>query len=434
MSLDRRPTKLSTKVFAFVSATTLASAVVVSWIAIEALSTELDARLRSSHPASLARQEHELREQLASRLAASDAALEDVLADPDRWPVLEDALAAASRSGALALALVDVRGRTFAGVLTPPPDAASLAPLLPLLTEPAEIPAADDALVGVATPLGPPDAPVAYLVGGVPRSVAGAPIRAAALRILVAAACLVALFSLIAQRILRRWIEPVGHLSQVARRVSRGELDVDLDAPEFHRRDEIGVLARTFDQMLLRLRTNQREIERSNAELRERNGELRRANEVLSQLSITDGLTKLHNHRHFQDLFARETKRSDRTGEPLSLMLIDLDDFKQLNDRYGHAAGDQVLARLAGILNERVRETDVVARYGGEEFVVLSPSTDLVGARVLAEKIRLAVEQSGFPVDEHDAPLLVSVSVGVAQYTGHAKRFFRAADAALYRA
>jgi diguanylate cyclase (GGDEF)-like protein len=253
--------------------------------------------------------------------------------------------------------------------------------------------------------------------------------------VLVADLCLVILFTLLAQRITRRILEPIHVLSAGARRVSRGELDVQLDLPyALGPSDEIGVLARTFESMLLRLRTNQREIERNNHQLRANNTELQQANEILEQLSITDGLTKLHNHRYFQELLVHESKRLERTGAPLSLMLIDLDDFKRLNDQYGHAAGDQVLSRLAQLLNEAIRETDVLARYGGEEFVVLSSGTDLAGACVLAEKIRLSIEQSAFPIDEREHPPLVTVSIGVAQFCGCSKQLFRAADAALYRA
>ena len=119
---------------------------------------------------------------------------------------------------------------------------------------------------------------------------------------------------------------------------------------------------------------------------------------------------------------------------PLSLMLIDIDDFKQLNDTYGHAAGDQVLARLAGLVGEAIRDSDALARYGGEEFVVLSGGTDLSGAHVLAEKIRLWIEQARFPIDDREWPLSITVSIGVAQYQGCARQLFRAADMALYRA
>src|SRR4030095_14782338 len=101
------------------------------------------------------------------------------------------------------------------------------------------------------------------------------------------------------------------------------------------------------------------------------------AKETFEQLSITDGLTKLHNHRFFQDHLSREIRRVGRSGEPLSMRLVDLDDFKQLNARLGHAAGDELLAGIAHILNQSVRSTDLLARYGGEEFVGLPPPTHL---------------------------------------------------------
>jgi two-component system cell cycle response regulator len=116
------------------------------------------------------------------------------------------------------------------------------------------------------------------------------------------------------------------------------------------------------------------------------------------------------------------------------MLLVDLDDFKQLNDRLGHAAGDELLAGLARILNQSVRATDLLARYGGEEFVVLTPETDLSGAHRLAEKIRTTVAESSFILDDSLRPVRVTVSIGVAQFAGNRKAFFKAADRALYRA
>jgi diguanylate cyclase (GGDEF)-like protein len=179
--------------------------------------------------------------------------------------------------------------------------------------------------------------------------------------------------------------------------------------------------------MAARLKVQRSELER-------RNHELQRANEVLEQLSITDGLTKLHNHRHFQDQYARETRRADRTGAPLAVVLIDIDDFKSLNDLLGHAAGDAVLQAAAGVMSEVVRETDYLARYGGEEFALLAPQTDLEGALALAEKIRLAVAESAFPVVGPDGPVRITVSLGVAPYEGDPAAAFLAADRALYEA
>lgn len=183
-----------------------------------------------------------------------------------------------------------------------------------------------------------------------------------------------------------------------------------------------------------RLRRSQDEIERDKRRLTEQNEDLQRANEVLAQLSITDSLTRLHNHRFFQDHLTREIKRVDRTGEPLSMVLMDIDDFKRMNDRQGHAVGDQVLMNVAERLNESIRESDLLARYGGEEFVVLAPNTDIEGALALAEKIRMSVESMPLIVDDSMRPLRATLSCGVARYCGDRKHFFQAADRALYRA
>ncbi len=123
-----------------------------------------------------------------------------------------------------------------------------------------------------------------------------------------------------------------------------------------------------------------------------------------------------------------------RTGEPLSMLLIDIDDFKSLNDRLGHAAGDELLKGIARTLNGSVRESDFLARYGGEEFVVVTANTNLPGAVHLAEKVRTEVAESSFVVDESMQVFKITVSIGVAEYQGNRKAFFRAADRALYRA
>jgi diguanylate cyclase (GGDEF)-like protein len=128
-----------------------------------------------------------------------------------------------------------------------------------------------------------------------------------------------------------------------------------------------------------------------------------------------------------------EVRRADRTGEQLALLLIDIDDFKALNDRHGHAVGDQVLRMVGGVLNEAVRDSDLPARYGGEEFVVLAPHTGKVGALSLAEKLRSATSRARFDV-EGGASAEVTVSIGVSVYGGDARRLFNDADRALYQA
>jgi two-component system cell cycle response regulator len=176
------------------------------------------------------------------------------------------------------------------------------------------------------------------------------------------------------------------------------------------------------------------EIETTNRSLLERNAELQRANEVLNQLSITDGLTKLHNHRFFQDELTREIKRVNRANTPLSMLLIDLDDFKGLNDRLGHPAGDELLTRIARTMEGVVRSSDLLARYGGEEFVVLASDTDLVGAYRLAEKLRTTIAEQSLILGDSMRPTRITVSIGVASFSGNRHKFFSNADQALYRA
>jgi len=239
-------------------------------------------------------------------------------------------------------------------------------------------------------------------------------------------------FCCIAYALTASLVQPIELLAAEARRISQGDLHFDLTLPV--RTDEVGLLTRTFNDMVRRLRRNQQQIEDANVRLTDQNQQLQRANEILAQLSITDGLTRLHNHRFFQDQLAREIKRCERTGEPLGMILADIDDFKQLNDRHGHATGDQVLVRIAQLMNEAIRESDFLARYGGEEFAILTTGTDLEGAVTLAEKIRLRVSNETWVCAEGEETLGVTVSMGVAVYRGERKAFFRDADRALYRA
>jgi diguanylate cyclase (GGDEF)-like protein len=268
-----------------------------------------------------------------------------------------------------------------------------------------------------------------------------APVVAVVIEALTINLLVVLAFSLITFQVARSLVRPIVALSDGARRIADGETGVDI--PVVERQDEIGVLTRVVNEMTGRLRANQVELQRNRIEIEEanarlvaRNEQLQQANEALEQLSITDGLTKLHNHRFFQDHLPREMKRAARTGEPLSLVLIDIDDFKALNDRFGHAVGDSVLRRVSAVMSEQVRDMDLLARYGGEEFALLASQTDLAGAEALAEKVRAAVSTARFPLVDLDGPkdLSITVSIGVACFAGDEKALFNDADAALYRA
>ena len=265
-----------------------------------------------------------------------------------------------------------------------------------------------------------------------PLEAAFAPVFSVVTRVFVIDLAIILVFSFLAYEITAKIVRPLEALSDGARRISQGELDVEIADTRTH--DEIGLLTRTFIDMAHRLRHNRDELEQHHRQLREQNEELHRANEVLEQLSITDGLTKLHNHRYFQESLTREIKRVSRSGDPLAILLIDIDDFKGLNDRLGHAEGDAVLMRIARVLNESVRESDILARYGGEEFVVLATGTDLEGALFVAEKVRTTVAETEFQTHGSSDGFQVTISIGVAEFAGDRKRFFHAADRALYRA
>jgi diguanylate cyclase (GGDEF)-like protein len=251
---------------------------------------------------------------------------------------------------------------------------------------------------------------------------------------------IVLIVGLVASRIAGSFVKPLRALSEAAQRLSRGERGVEIDETNFSS-EEVNLLTRTFNEMSRRLSRNARELEQShralegaNDALVAKNDELSNMNLVLEQLSITDGLTKLHNHRYFQESLSRECRRSTRTREPLTLVLIDLDDFKGCNDRFGHAGGDAILRETADILNACVRETDIVTRYGGEEFALLALDTDLEDARILGEKIRAAIESADFEIEPASERAQVTVSIGVAEFHGDEKQLFLDADAALYEA
>ncbi len=163
---------------------------------------------------------------------------------------------------------------------------------------------------------------------------------------------------------------------------------------------------------------------------------IQQANERLEHIARTDGLTGLFNRRYFHEQFNHEFERARRYETPLSCMIFDVDDFKRVNDTYGHLVGDSVLVEIANRLLRRVRSIDLSARYGGEEFVVLMPQTEHVGAVAQAERVLKHVAErpfEGLPTEDQ-----ITVSIGVAVYNPATMRspsdLLRAADQALYSA
>ena len=151
--------------------------------------------------------------------------------------------------------------------------------------------------------------------------------------------------------------------------------------------------------------------------------------------AITDSLSQLYTHRYALERFEEELKRSELRKIKQSLLMIDVDFFKQINDTYGHRVGDQVLRSVAAIIKENIREIDIAGRYGGEEFMIVLPDTDRAGAKLAAERIRQAAENAS--IKAYDAQVRVTVSIGVATFPEDgdlASVLVDRADWSLYRA
>jgi diguanylate cyclase (GGDEF)-like protein len=185
---------------------------------------------------------------------------------------------------------------------------------------------------------------------------------------------------------------------------------------------ELSEKNRLLTKALAAVQESERRLER---EVDERTKELKSANAELEKLALRDGLTGLYNHRFFQEALTTELARAARYGNPVSLIFIDVDHFKNYNDLCGHPAGDELLRQLARLLvvtedkpevRFRGRLSDIAARYGGEEFVIILPMTDREGACIRADRIRLMIAEHNFPRREVQPAGFVTVSVGVAAY------------------
>lgn len=146
---------------------------------------------------------------------------------------------------------------------------------------------------------------------------------------------------------------------------------------------------------------------------------------------MTDPLTGIFNRLKLDDTLNREIERVSRYPQNLSIILFDIDQFKQINDKYGHLAGDSVLVDIANTTASRTREIDIAGRWGGEEFLVICPETDLEGARRLAEDMRIAISEHAF---SHERPITCSFGVASFHVSESVTSLIKRADEALYRA
>jgi len=208
-------------------------------------------------------------------------------------------------------------------------------------------------------------------------------------------------------------LKPLAGLREGAEEFGRGNLQHRIVIGRY---DELGKVAMAFNRMALRLDRSHRSLKR---------------------LSTRDYLTNLLNAREFYRLLDHEMERAERYGESFSLLLIDADHFKQINDTYGHQSGDAVLRELAKCLRVQVRTVDIPARVGGEEFAVVLPNTRGEAALAIAERIRQAVAASELKVGKDATSLHMTVSIGLATFPHSAtdsKELFHQADMALYNA
>jgi diguanylate cyclase (GGDEF)-like protein len=226
------------------------------------------------------------------------------------------------------------------------------------------------------------------------------------------------------------------HLTWQTQRIASGDFS--------YRVDFMGEFSEAFNAMVMSLEEARTGLQQSRAELAERNAELlheiaerKKAEDAYRELSIRDPLTELFNRRHFFYLAEQELERSRRYRRPLSAVMLDIDHFKTVNDRFGHATGDLALIAVADDIRHSLRKVDLAGRYGGEEFAMLLPEADPPNALAAAERLRSQIASRIIPTEKGE--LKFTVSLGISS-TGHGEAkttidiLFERADQALYKA
>lgn len=234
-------------------------------------------------------------------------------------------------------------------------------------------------------------------------------------------------------------IEPISALNLATLKIEHGDFDLP-EKMECDSNDEIGEVSRAFRKMAAALKQHTSNLEAMVTERTNKlelvTAQLKRSNEELNQLSRTDRLTQVRNRFDLLECLEIETSRANRTGLPCGVVMLDLDHFKEVNDRYGHHTGDEVLKTVTAAISHRLRSQDILGRWGGEEFLMLLPGDNLDDTKRAAEKIRETI--AALSIRTEEATLSVTISQGVAVYLpdqpGDIETCVKHADIALYKA
>jgi diguanylate cyclase (GGDEF)-like protein len=206
-------------------------------------------------------------------------------------------------------------------------------------------------------------------------------------------------------------LQPLKALTGGVMRAAEGDLDISLD---IIRNDELGIVSSMFNEMVVHLKQNKEELER---------------------LAVTDVLTRLANRKQIMTVLNNHIEEYRRYGHDFSVLMVDIDHFKMVNDTHGHLVGDSVLVQVAQVFKKLLRTLDVAGRYGGEEFLIILGQTETQKAVLTAERIRLAVES--YPFVYQDVELHLTISIGIAGITSSQdtdNSLIGRADDALYKA